>query len=129
MNSGDLCIAENAHRAGPKVSGATTRDPGDGTDKAVDERLNTIIRLTNADGEAITKADADKAEAEPNPDAVTESQPLKNEPSIRDLIEAERQSRKADMKRLKYMEAKTRRSIAELDMMGEYGSKVGCLLQ
>jgi hypothetical protein len=37
----------------------------------------------------------------------------------------EEQKRQADLKRLNMMAAETRREIASMDMMGEFGSKVG----
>ena len=55
---------------------------------------------------------------------VDQSQEVEPKSAGEDVIEAERQSRKADMGKLRMMDAEARREIAQLDMMGEYGSKV-----
>jgi hypothetical protein len=54
---------------------------------------------------------------------------------LRDMVEKdphelppaviEEQKRQADLERLNMMSAETRREIASMDMMGEFGSKVG----
>lgn len=42
-----------------------------------------------------------------------------------DPAEAQRLRVKADMEKIKVLDLARRREIAQLDMMGEYGSKVG----
>ena len=91
---------------------------------SVEERLNTTIKLIDADGEAITKANADQAGVAEGADATESSPEVVTPSSTGDMIEAERRSRKADMEKLKCMDRLVMKKIAQLDMMGEYGSKV-----
>ena len=101
------------------------------TDIPVDPREGTNFRLGHEEKKEVIRKGKSKDTAEMETDMALESEVVAEEameiPEVPPaMIEA--QKRRADLERLNTIDEQTRMEIASMDVMGEFGSKVGLLL-
>lgn len=95
---------------------------------AVNDRAITNIKLGVAKAETKEDSSAQSpsaAETIPEAGSSSQAEVVEDKEADVDLAELESRRREADLAKIKYLDVERRREVAHLDMMGEYGSKVG----